>query len=82
MLADLGMRGIPTIGKAEALKEKHQLAAELSTRLPTPSIALRLRVDVLDDVREFEATRGLSAKTTRTRSREKKKTKGGSDEAA
>jgi hypothetical protein len=30
MLRELGMKGKPTIGKARALKEKRELAAELS----------------------------------------------------
>lgn len=30
LLTELGMKGSPTIGKAKALKEKRELAAELS----------------------------------------------------
>ncbi|KAK4683666.1 hypothetical protein P7C73_g6568, partial [Tremellales sp. Uapishka_1] len=42
ILANLGMKGQPTMGKARSLKEKRELAAELN------------------DVQEFEASRGLS----------------------
>jgi hypothetical protein len=30
MLADLGMKGQPTLGKAKSIKEKREMAAELS----------------------------------------------------
>lgn len=32
MLADLGLKGAPTLSKAKALKEKRELAAELGER--------------------------------------------------
>ncbi|EIW71076.1 hypothetical protein M231_03525 [Tremella mesenterica] len=50
ILSSLGMRGQPTLGKAKALKERRELAAELN------------------DVREFEATRGLRGKSSRDKS--------------
>jgi hypothetical protein len=54
------MKGAPSLGKARALKERRELAAELSgchSELGSSSVADALK----DDVREFESKRGLSA---------------------
>lgn len=51
LLAELGMKGNPTLGKAKAIKERRELATEL------------------DDVKDFEAVRGLRADESRRSSR-------------
>nr|XP_031860783.1 uncharacterized protein CI109_003827 [Kwoniella shandongensis]KAA5527855.1 hypothetical protein CI109_003827 [Kwoniella shandongensis] len=52
ILLSLGMKGTPTLGKAKALKERRELAAELN------------------DVREFEQVRGVSAEDGKRKTRE------------
>ncbi|ORX35901.1 hypothetical protein BD324DRAFT_651815 [Kockovaella imperatae] len=54
LLISLGMKGKPTMGKAKALKEQRELAAELN------------------DVRQFEAARGVSSTEGGTKSRARK----------
>jgi hypothetical protein len=49
------MKGTPTVGKAKSIKEKRELAAELGELTPT------LSTKSADDVKEFEANRGVSS---------------------
>ena len=76
------MKGTPTIGKAKSLKEKRELAAELGTFLALFShllcshphhsglcwigISWQL-ADPTDEVREFEAKRGVNDLETEER---------------
>lgn len=54
------MKGAPSLGKAKALKERRELAAELS-ECPPQAEPSSLADTLVDDVREFESKRGLSA---------------------
>lgn len=57
------MKGTPTLGKAKSLKEKRELAAELGELLLLLTFGEEWDMgctDGLDDVREFEAKRGLA----------------------
>lgn len=57
------MKGTPTAGKAKAIKEKRELAAELGLFCDRCSAA-----DETDDVREFAAKRGAERKGRSARS--------------
>lgn len=74
ILESLGMEGKQTLAKAKALKEQRELASELSECLNWHA------ANTTDDVKQFEASRGLSSRRSGGRSRRSAVTAGSSSE--